>query len=64
MTTVQVVETSVTATTASAIHAPPTYDLIWLQGSNRSQMQCYWYALRLPVTAYTVVKLLITERRK
>ena len=46
MTTVQVVETSVTATTASAIHAPPTYDLIWLQGSNRSQMQCYWYALR------------------
>ena len=62
MTTVQVVETSVTITTASAIHAPLTYYLI--PGLKPFSKAMLLVCTAFTFTAYTVVKLLITERRK
>ena len=62
MTTAQVVETSVTITTARAIHAPPTYDLT--PGLKPFTKAMLLVCTAFTFTAYTVVKLLITERRK
>ena len=62
MTTTQVVETSVTVTTASAIHAPPTYDLT--PGLKSFTKATLLVCTVFTFTAYTVVNLQITERRK